>query len=193
MNNNPKPEASKRTSKTYTHLRLVPANMFDNTTTSGYGGLAPPPQALVEDVQITFDTDMMDEDEALAFEQQQQPPQQNISDPGLMANGVTIGFDVGGNMEMGMGMDTDTVQVATEKVHLRGVDTMATGDIEAWARKWTGEEGGLVRVQWIDDSSCKQVTVVSTEWRERDRERERPVWVQEFWGEWLRVSGERGK
>ena len=105
----------------------------------------------------------MDEDEALAYEQQQ--PQQNASGLGLMANGVTIGFDAGGDMgmEMGMGMDTDTVQVTAEKVHLRGVDTMATGDIEAWARKWIGEEGGLVRVQWIDDSSCKQVTVVSAE------------------------------
>ncbi|RPB21668.1 hypothetical protein L211DRAFT_851375 [Terfezia boudieri ATCC MYA-4762] len=132
--------------------------MFASNTTSGYGSLAPLSQSLAEDVQITFDTDMMDEDEALAYEQQQQlqqqqqqQPQQNVDYPGLNADGVTIGFDAGGDMEMGM--DTDTVQLVAEKVHLKGVDTMATGDIEAWARKWVGEEGGLLRVQWIDDSS----------------------------------------
>ncbi|KAF8422435.1 hypothetical protein EV426DRAFT_169286 [Tirmania nivea] len=132
------------------------ANMFADTTTRGFGGPATLPQSLVEDVQITFDTDMMDEDEALAYEQQQQA-QQNADEPGLMANGVTTGLSTAGDMEMEMGMDTDTVQVAAEKVHLRGVDTMATGDIEVWARKWVGEEGGLVKVQWIDDSSCNLI------------------------------------
>jgi len=135
--------------------------MFTETTSSSGYSLAPHPQSLVEDVQITFDTDMMDEDEALAYQQQ---PQQNAGELGLMTSGVTIGFDTSGDMDTRM--DTDTVQVAAEKVHLRGVDTMATGDIEAWARKWVGEEGGLVKVQWIDDSSCKQVTAVSTQWRE---------------------------
>lgn len=138
--------------------------MFADTTTSGYGSLAPPSQSLVEDVQITFDTDMIDEDEALAYEQEQhqhqhhQEPQQNADEQALIANGATIGFDMGG--DIGMGMDTDTVQVVAEKVHLRGVDAMSTGEIEAWATKWIGEDGGLVRVQWIDDSSCKQVTVI---------------------------------
>ena len=49
---------------------------------------------LVEDVQITFDTDMMDEDEVLAYEEQQEQPQQNVDSPGLTANGVTVGFGV---------------------------------------------------------------------------------------------------
>lgn len=134
------------------------ANMFADSTGSAYG-LAPPPQSLIEDLQITFDTEMMDEDEVLAM---QQLEQQHNDNTGLVANGVSVGFDTASGMGMEMGMETDTVQITAEKVHLRGVDTMATGDIEAWERKWVGEDGGIIKVQWIDDSSCKRITVYST-------------------------------
>lgn len=122
--------------------------MFVDPTSRQFG-FAPPSESLAEDVQITFDTEMIDEEEALAL-------QQNVDSAStmLLPNGETSQ-----GMEMA-GMETDTVQINMEKVHLRGVDTMATADIEAWERKWVGEEGGMVRLQWIDDSSCKYIRVL---------------------------------
>ena len=175
-------------------------NMFtDSTAVDGSigFGFAPPPQTLVDDVQITFDTEMMDEDEALALQQQQQAPPPPTVQPNA---GIGIGgiggeevrlVDATGDMGMEMGMDTDTVQVVAEKIHLRGVDTMATGDIEHWERKWVGDGGGLKRVEWIDDSSCKRTVDcfhrLLTVWWEGEVEGER-------WRDWLYGStgwGER--
>ena len=126
--------------------------MFIDPTSRQFG-FAPPSESLAEDVQITFDTEMIDEEEVLALQQQNIDSASTVQ----LTNGVNTETPQGVE---GAGMETDIVQVNLEKVHLRGVDTMATADIEVWERKWVGEEGGIVRIQWIDDSSCKRIRVV---------------------------------
>ena len=127
-------------------------NMFIDPMSRQFS-FAPPPESLVEDVQITFDTEMIDEEEALALQQQNAGSASMVLHP----NGVSTETPQATEMAE---METDMVQINLEKVHLRGVDTMATADIEVWERKWVGEEGGMIRIQWIDDSSCKHIRVI---------------------------------
>ncbi|KAF8471847.1 hypothetical protein BDZ91DRAFT_716662 [Kalaharituber pfeilii] len=133
------------------------ANMFTDPLANTGGGLAmaPLPQAMAEDVQITFDTEMIDEYEAMAL--QQQGLQQQQDEATLLAGPTGFGGEVQGAPAPETGMEMDTVHIASEKVHLRGVDTMATGDIEVWERKWAGGDSGFKKVEWIDDTSCNLV------------------------------------
>lgn len=47
----------------------------------------------------------------------------------------------------------DADQLTPEKIYLRGVDSMSTGNVKAFvAEHFTEVE--IVKVEWIDDSSC---------------------------------------
>lgn len=47
----------------------------------------------------------------------------------------------------------DVDQLALEKVYLRGVDSMSTGNVKAFVSEHF-TEAEIAKVEWIDDSSC---------------------------------------
>ena len=109
------------------------ANMFTDApplhnvfgSTSSYAPYPPHQTFAGEDVQISFDTEMVDEDELRAME------------------GTQYGVSGEEGMEIDMEVDAEVVkELASEKVYVRGVDSMTTGDVQAWEGRWVSWEGG---------------------------------------------------
>lgn len=104
----------------------------------------PPPQTIAQgNVQINYDDDdiLMDYDDE---------PQGPI--PAATTNGNGAGDQMMEVEATGFTLD-DASQLAPEKVYLRGVDSMSTGNVKAFvAEHFTEFE--IAKVEWIDDSSC---------------------------------------
>ncbi|RPB04782.1 hypothetical protein L873DRAFT_1170765 [Choiromyces venosus 120613-1] len=105
-------------------------------------GFAPPPQTFAQDdVQLSYNNyqdDLMDYEDAsgVAPAAQQQARAQNDGDVA---------------MEMDEPIPANN-NLTPEKVHLRGVDNMKTGEVKAFASEHF--QPAPTRVQWIDDTSC---------------------------------------
>lgn len=100
---------------------------------------APPPQSIAQgNVQL----DYSDYQDPMDFEQEQEPASAAVADQA--------------DMDVDKDFPWDDESLAPEKVHLRGVDSMKTRDVEAFAREHFESE--MVKVEWIDDTSCWQPT-----------------------------------
>ncbi|PWW77090.1 hypothetical protein C7212DRAFT_363124 [Tuber magnatum] len=110
-------------------------------------GFAPPPQTLAQDdVQLSYNDyqdDLMDYEDApvLAPVAQQQAQVQTQND-GAEAMEVDEPISTNNNS-------------TPEKVHLRGVDSMKTSEVKAFASEYF--QPAPIRVQWIDDTSCNLI------------------------------------
>lgn len=102
----------------------------------------PPPQTVAQgNVQINYDDDdiLMDYDDE---------PQ----GPGPTMNGNGAGDRMMEVEATGSTLE-DADQLVPNKVYLRGVDSMSTGNVKAFvAEHFTETE--IAKVEWIDDSSC---------------------------------------
>lgn len=107
-----------------------------------FATIAPPPQTMAHpSVQISYDDDdiLMDYDD------------DGPSDAVLVPIPAAAPITPSAAPEPMQDLDTD--QLAHEKVFLKGVDNMSTANVKAFvAEHFTA--ASIVKVEWIDDSSC---------------------------------------
>lgn len=105
--------------------------------------IAPPPQTMAQpSVQVNYD----DDDILMDYDDEPQGPGPTTTTNGNGAGDQMMEVEATNTLP-------DEDQLAPEKIYLCGVDSMSTGNVKAFvAEHFT--EVDMVKVEWIDDSSC---------------------------------------
>lgn len=106
---------------------------------------APPPQTMAQpSVQISYD----DDDDDILMDYDDGPTTTTTTTTAPIAAPIPRGGGGGDPMQ-----DIESELLAPEKVYLKGVDSMSTANVKAFANTHF-PAAPILKVEWIDDSSC---------------------------------------